>query len=238
MRFAASHRSPERLDPETGEAAAPLAYDYVTPAGRASTEVALHLDPFESCFVAFGTSRERPRRRARRLVVSDDPPPLVLGGPWTLALGPRAPLTLDGLRSWTELPAARGFSGWGTYETDFEAPGLPPDVEWMIDLGTVHETAEVTLNGASLGAAWKGLRRVACGRALRPGRNHLKIEVANLWIHDVASRPAPDLAALEETYGVRWGRYGEVKPEAIPPAGLLGPVRLLPLRRVTVRLPE
>ena len=52
----------------------------------------------------------------------------------------------------------------------------------------------------------------------------------------MARRPAPDLAALEETYGVRWGRYGEVKPDAIPPAGLLGPVRLLALRRVTVRL--
>ena len=236
VRFAASHRSPERLEPETGQVAEPLAYDYVTAGGRASTEVALHLDPFESCFVAFGTSREHPRRGARRLVVSDDPPPLVLGGPWTLALAERAPLTLDGLRSWTELPAAHGFSGWGTYEVDFEAPGLPPDVEWVIDLGTVHETAEVTLNGTPLGAAWKGLRRVACGPALRRGRNHLKVAVADLWIHDMAQRPAPDLKALEETYGVRWGRYGEVKAEAIPPAGLLGPVQLLPLRKVMVRL--
>jgi hypothetical protein len=235
VRFASSHRSPERLDPETGEVAASLAYDYVTAGGWTSTEVALHLEPFESCFVVFGTARERPRRRASRLVVSDDPPPLVLGGPWTLALGQRAPLTLDGLRSWTELSSARGWSGWGTYETDFEAPGLPPDVEWAIDLGTVHETAEVTLNGTSLGAAWKGLRRLACGTALRPGRNRLRIEVANLWIHAVAERPAPNLAALEETYGVRWGRYGEVRPDAIPPAGLLGPVRLLPLRRVMVR---
>jgi hypothetical protein len=106
----------------------------------------------------------------------------------------------------------------------------------MIDLGSVHETAEVALNGYALGAAWKGLRRVRCGKALRPGRNHVTVEVANLWIHGVASRPAPDLAALEETYGVRWGRYGEVKPEAIPPAGLLGPVRLLPFRRTSVRL--
>ena len=235
VRFAASHRSPERLDPETGVVAS-LAYDYVTTGSRTSTEVALHLEPFESCFVVFGTSRDRPRRETRRLVVSEAPAPLVVTGPWTLALGQRAPLTLDGLRSWTELPEARGFSGWGTYEANFEAPALPPGIEWRIDLGTVHETAEVTLNGAPLGAAWKGLRRLACGSALRPGRNHLKIEVANLWIHDVASRPAPDLAALEETYGVRWGRYGEVKPEAIPPAGLLGPVRLLPFRSLRVPL--
>jgi hypothetical protein len=235
LRFAASHRSPEHLDPETGVVAA-LAYDYVTARGRRWTELALHLDPFESCFVVFGASRERPRRSAIRSVASDDPPPLVLTGPWTLALGQRAPITLDGLRTWTELPTGRGFSGWGSYETEFEAPALPRGVEWVIDLGSVHETAEVTLNGLSLGAAWKGLRRVPCGSALRFGRNQLKIEVANLWIHDVANRPAPDLAALEETYGVRWGRYGEVKPEAIPPAGLLGPVRLLPLRSVSVRL--
>jgi hypothetical protein len=273
VRFAASHRAPERFDPETGEVFSPLVYDYVTHGGRTSTEVELHLEPFESCFVVFGTASARPlltrtgwpgrlelqakggtavatglaagngehsfvgpRGNVHRVVVSDLPPPMALAGPWTLTLGKGTPLTLDALRSWTELPAAQGFSGWGRYETDFEAPDLPPDVEWLIDLGAVHETAEVSLNGASLGAAWKGLRRVACGPALRPGRNQLRIEVANLWIHDVARRPAPDLAALEETYGVRWGRYGEVKPEAIPPAGLLGPVRLLPLRKVTVRL--
>jgi hypothetical protein len=272
VRFAAGHRAPERLDLETGEIVSSLVYDYVTAGGRTATEVELHLEPFESCFVVFGTSRERPlltrtgwpgrlelqtkdgaavatgfaaangehafydaRGRVRRVVVSDVPSPVALPGPWKLALGQGAPLPLDELRSWTELSAGLGFSGWGVYETDFETPGLPPDVEWAIDLGAVHETAEVTLNGSSLGAAWKGLRRVACGRALRPGRNHLRIEVANLWIHDVARRPAPDLAALEETFGVRWGRYGEVKPDAIPPAGLLGPVRLMPLRKVTLR---
>jgi len=273
VRFAASHRSPERLEPETGEVVSPLVHDYVTAGGRMSTEIELHLEPFESCFLTFGTLRERPlltrtrwpgrlelrsegagtavtglaaangehvfegpRGRSGRVIVNDVPPAVALAGPWTLTLGKAAPLTLDALRSWTELPAAQGFSGWGTYEVAFEAPDLPPGVEWLIDLGAVHETAEVSLNGASLGAAWKGLRRVACGRALRPGRNQLRIEVANLWIHDVARRPTPDLRALEESYGVRWGRYGEVKPEAIPPAGLLGPVRLLPLRRITLRL--
>ena len=57
-----------------------------------------------------------------------------------------------------------------------------------------------------------------------------------LWIHHVLSQPAPDVKALEETYGVRWGRYGEVKPEVIPPSGLLGRVRLLPRTKVRARL--
>jgi hypothetical protein len=121
------------------------------------------------------------------------------------------------------------------YEIELDAPVLEPDLEWTLDLGVVHETAEASLNGQALGAAWKGLRRLACGAALRPGRNQLRVEVANLWIHNLVSRPAPDLRALEETYGVRWGRYGEVKAESVPPAGLLGPVRLVPARRVVVK---
>jgi hypothetical protein len=273
VRFAADHRAPERLDPETGEVASPLVYDYVGAGGGRATEVELRLDPFESCFVVFGSSREQPvltrtgwpgrlrlRRsgrvteaiglapaggehafrlrsgRALRVRVEGVPPPREIPGPWTLRLGMQPPVSLNELRSWTDLPEGRGFSGWGAYETDFDSPELGRDLEWHIDLGTVHETAELYLNGHALGAAWKGQRRVACGRALRAGRNRLRVEVANLWIHEMAARPARDLRALEETYGVRWGRYGEVKPERIPPAGLLGPVRLVPLKKVSVRL--
>jgi hypothetical protein len=175
--------------------------------------------------------------RAHRLVVGDVPPPRPVPGPWTLTLGGRSPIRLGELRSWTELPEGRAYSGWATYVTEFDGPELSDDVEWVLDLGTVHETAEVVLNGEGLGAAWKGLRRVACGGALRPGRNQLRVEVANLWIHDMVARPAPDLRALEETFGIRWGRYGEVPPETLPPAGLLGPVRLLAFKRVVERIP-
>jgi hypothetical protein len=110
--------------------------------------------------------------------------------------------------------------------------GLRSDVDWEIDLGEVHETAEVALNGRALGAAWKRPRRLPCAGALQKGPNRLTIEVANLWIHDMVQRPAPaEWTTLEETVGIRWGRYGERKPDAVPPAGLLGPVRLLPFPR-------
>jgi hypothetical protein len=107
----------------------------------------------------------------------------------------------------------------------------------MIDLGRVHETAEVTLNGKGVGVAWKSPRRLACGPSLRAGRNQLRVDVANLWIHHVVAQPPPvEWKALEETVGIRWGRYGETKPEALPPAGLLGPVRLVPWKRVRVKI--
>jgi hypothetical protein len=169
-----------------------------------------------------------------------------MAGPWQLALGDRAPVTLDRLRPWAEIEAGRGFSGWGAYETRLEAPDLGTDVEWFVDLGEVHETAQVFLNGHDLGAAWKGLRRLACGDAVTRGANALRIEVANLWIHHVLAHPPGDPArhlkgvgadpALAETAGIRWGTYGEVPPEKLPPSGLLGPVRLVPMKRVRVQV--
>ena len=36
---------------------------------------------------------------------------------------------------------------------------------------------------------------------------------------------------LAETFGIRWGTYGEVKPASIPPSGLLGPVQLVPQKQ-------
>jgi hypothetical protein len=42
-----------------------------------------------------------------------------------------------------------------------------------------------------------------------------------------------DLAA---TYGIRWGTYGETPPKDLRPSGLLGPVRLVPMKRVRATL--
>ncbi|HXE79991.1 MAG TPA: glycosyl hydrolase, partial [Vicinamibacterales bacterium] len=170
------------------------------------------------------------------------PAPIQVTGPWRLALGPESPSTLERLVPWSEVPGGHGFSGWGTYEIDVDVPDLGDEVEWVLDLGTVHETAEAFLNDRSLGAAWKRPRRLACGDAVRAGRNHLRIAVANLWIHHVLAHKPGDPAlelrgfgphpALAETAGIRWGTYGEVAPEEVPPSGLLGPVRLVPWRRV------
>jgi hypothetical protein len=184
--------------------------------------------------------------RTRRVRAAGLPPAVDVTGPWTLTLGTRAPLMIPSLVPWTQIPGGAGFSGWGTYETDVHLPALGRDVEWWLDLGVVHETAEARLNDRPLGAAWKGTRRLACGDALVPGRNRLRIEVANLWIHHVLAHPpghparrlkgvGPD-PQLAETVGVRWGTYGEQPPETVPPSGLLGPVRLVPLKRVRLAL--
>lgn len=182
----------------------------------------------------------------RHVQARDVPEAITLDGPWSVALGASPPRAVATLSPWDELPGGNGFSGWGRYETEVHVPDLGADVEWWLELGTVHETAEALVNGRAIGAAWKGRRRLPCGDALVAGRNEVRIDVANLWIHHVLAHPPGDPARqlkgvgpdpqLAETVGVRWGTYGEVPPETVPPSGLLGPVRLVPCKRVRVSI--
>ncbi len=184
--------------------------------------------------------------RTRRVTVGSIPAVAAVHGPWTLALGTRSPVRLERLRPWSEVSGGKGFSGWGSYETHVDVPDLGEEIDWFVDLGEVHETAHVFLNGQDLGAAWHGRRRLACGPAIARGSNHLRIDVANLWIHYVLAHPPGDPArllkgigedrAVAETAGIRWGTYGEVPPERVPASGLLGPVAFVPMKRVRVPL--
>jgi hypothetical protein len=169
--------------------------------------------------------------KTHRFEVKGIPAPIALNGPWRLTLGDKSALALTQLQSWNDMPEGKDYSGWGVYETDFELTSLGEEMEWALDLGIVHETAHIALNGIDLGSAWKGSRVLPCGNALKVGTNHLKVEVGNLWIHHVQSLPKPDRKAVAETFGIRWGTYGEIKPAKLPPSGLLGPVQLVPWRQ-------
>jgi hypothetical protein len=173
------------------------------------------------------------RRKSHRFSVASLPHSIRVEGPWELQLEGGQTLQMSQLRSWTELEQTKSYSGWATYETTFPMGDFDKDIEWILDLGRVHETAEVTLNQVSLGAAWKGWRRLSCLDALQAGQNRLKVEVANLWINKFVTLPRRDLKPIAETFGIRW-TVGRVA-DTVPPAGLLGPVQLVPLRRYSAR---
>ena len=273
VRFACGHRRPERWDPETGDTAKVPSFEHVRGGRGEATEVDLCLGPFESCFVVFNETAERPvitrtdipallaiehvddavRITGRigangeyflmrpdglrhQFTASGIPDVISIPGPWKLHLGNTATFDLAQLQSWTDLPEGRAYSGWATYETTFEFQPPGGDIEWTLDLGIVHETAEVELNGLALGAAWKGTRQLSCQCAIKRGRNLLRIDVANLWIHNVVNSPPWDRKAVAATYGARWGEPDEARPRTLPPSGLLGPVRILPSKRWTVRI--
>ncbi len=233
-RFAAGQRRPVRRNPlrpaETPAVEASFTRDAAT--GTQQTECAITLAAYESCFLIFGkSSAAEPIKRPRAASALHLPAPVSISGPWRVTLGKKS-ATLRQLGNWARLAMGRGFSGWGIYETEFEWNSDATAAsawDWHLDLGAVHETAEAELNGQDLGAAWCGPRILACAHALQPGRNRLSIRVGNLWIEHQRLAPRPDWKPVAEQFGIRWGRYGKGAPKNLPPSGLLGPVRLLPM---------
>jgi hypothetical protein len=122
-------------------------------------------------------------------VISPLPAPLEISGDWRLNFPPNwgAPdsVTLDRLISWTDHTNAgvKYFSGTATYEKDIEIPAddLSPGREVWLDLGTVKNFAEVSVNGKYFGVLWKPPFRVNATAAARPGTNSLQVKVTNLW---------------------------------------------------------
>jgi len=191
------------------------------------TTVPLHLDPYGTVFVVF---RHAAQQSSRHLPSVRETAIASVDGPWDLAFekGRGAPdsVKLQQLASWSDNsdPGIRYFSGHGTYTRHVNLPASsfkPGDRLWL-DLGTVDNLAEVTVNGRSLGVAWKSPYRVDATGALHPGDNLLQVRVVNLWVNRLIGDQQPN--AKQYTFTVR-NPYKATSP--LLPSGLLGPVRVL-----------
>ena len=89
----------------------------------------------------------------------------------------------------------------------------------------VREAAVVFLNGRRAGSVWHPPYRLEVTELLPAGENHLRVEVANLSVNQMASQPSPDRSRIDAVYGERV-RNREKKPEPVS-AGLLGPITLI-----------
>ena len=164
---------------------------------------------------------------------------------------PAAPLELARLASWSEAfdPKLRYFSGYAVYEKEVDLPKAGPVT---LDLGEVHDVANVSVNGKFLACLWEPPYRVRLSRdCLHPSasRLRLRIEVVNTWpnrmIGDAIARrrgaAEPKKGAYPEwvladrpdsgTGIFTWSNfdYGWTAADKPLTAGLLGPVRLLPV---------
>ncbi len=117
------------------------------------------------------------------------PAALEVTGPWEVAFPPHwgAPekITLPGLMSWTDSPESgvKYFSGTATYVKDIEIPEslFANNNRLWLNLGTVKNLAEVSVNGKPLGILWKPPFRADITSAAKPGKNRLEIQITNLW---------------------------------------------------------
>jgi hypothetical protein len=112
----------------------------------------------------------------------------------------------------------RHFAGTATYSRRFEISDLKSQM--ILDLGSVHNLAEVVLNGRNLGVLWKQPFRVDVTGALRDGANELEIRVTNLWVNRLIG-DAARMAALGVAYDGRNGviaKWPAWVPQDAPPA--------------------
>jgi hypothetical protein len=113
--------------------------------------------------------------------------------------------------------------------------------EVHLDIGDERDLAEVFVNGESAGILWKPPFRVDITALVKPGTNELKIEVMNSWINRISGdmKLPPDRRFCRtNVLPPREGSFFH-GDEAwhIQPAGLLGPVRLLPSLQVRMAGP-
>jgi hypothetical protein len=114
---------------------------------------------------------------------------MTLSGTWNIEFlsgGPviPKPLQLDTLASWTEQKGDyENFAGTAKYTLRFDNPfaDLPAEKIRRLNLGTVHESARVKVNGADLGCVFcKPMLLTFSDSLLKPKDNLLEMEVTNL----------------------------------------------------------
>ena len=110
-------------------------------------------------------------------------------GTWQVAFQPNrgAPpsIALEQLASLSEHrnPGVRYFAGSANYQIKFNvtAGSLKRGERQILDLGSVHDLAQVTLNGHAFPAQWRPPFRLAVTDHLKVGENTLSITIANRW---------------------------------------------------------
>ena len=153
------------------------------------SEVYLKLDPYGSCILETFSRRVRakafpyfkPSGESRSIT-----------GEWTVDFikgGPELPqeVKTDQLGSWTNLneEGVKQFSGTARYSINFKKPEGKPD-GLMLDLGEVHESARVVLNGHEVGTLLGPVYKIVLPDSLLQDENKLEVNVSNLMANRIA----------------------------------------------------
>lgn len=223
----------EIFDPLTGESG--LAQCYESEEG--TTALRLQLQPGQSLLLK--TFAEKPELKEWGYIESTGTP-ITLDRGWKLAFEKSEPaiegtFNTDILTAWTNLPAedAKINFGTGVYTVEFTLDDPSEASDWVLDLGDVRHSAEVTINGQDAGKVWSAPFNLRVGRFLKPGLNRLEVRVTNNQANRIADY---------ERRGVKWRVFKDANIASVTnaktfsfgdweevPAGLNSTVRLIPV---------
>ncbi len=221
--FRVEGKTAEIWHPETGEIEQ-VSYSIE----NGLTTVPLHLESSDAVFVVF---RNEASSDSYEVAKESKEELDVIAGSWNVSFeaerGAPAQITIDNLESWSESSdsGVKYFSGTATYTKTVQASAdwFKEGAELWLDLGSVKNIAEVTVNGQPLGIVWKTPFRVNVTEALQQGENTIEVEVTNLWVNRLIGDQQPNVP-MKYTYTTQ-AFYQADSP--LKPSGLLGPVTLI-----------
>jgi hypothetical protein len=219
----------------------------------------LALEKDESAFIIFPKHEGKYKKLPPVEVVGETAHEIT--GAWHVAFQPKLAQPFDlefpSLTDFGAHPdtAVKYFAGTAVYEKHIPvtADMLDEHTQVVLDLGEMHDIAEITVNGKAAGVLWFPPYRTAISPWLKSGDNVIAVAVTTNWANRlIGDEQYPADFELGKDYGVDIGRPMKAFPEwflkqtprpqpgrktfsswdyyrqdsPLQPAGLLGPVRL------------
>lgn len=220
VQFRVSGKKPEIWNPDDGTIES-VSYRM---SGDVTT-VPLDLSERESVFVVFSGSTSD---SARTVTASEPERLLTLEGPWEVNFpqdwGAPSTAQFEELESWTthDNEGIKYFSGTATYQRTFEIPenSIAPGSQLILDLGSVGDIAQVSLNGQKVDTLWKPPYQADITEQVKTGANNLEIKLTNQWTNRLIGDQ--NLQEDKRILDAQIPRFGP--PRTLKESGLMGPV--------------
>ena len=177
--FRTAGTSPQWFDAVTGKTR--MLGEFKKTDGRISLQ--LEFAPRQSGFIFFA-KKEKPAvgKNIQKLETVK-----ILEGAWEVSFDPEwggpAKTSFPTLSDWSKNAddGIKYYSGRATYTKTFTMPTAETGKTYYLELGTVKNLANVTLNSSRLGTVWCAPWHIEVEP--KPGKNVLEIEVVNLWVN-------------------------------------------------------
>nr|WP_319509540.1 glycosyl hydrolase [uncultured Draconibacterium sp.] len=221
--FRVSGKQPELWNPVTGDTR--KLTNFKQENGR--TIIPIEFDPCGSYFIVF---REPVSEINAQQNWSNYQTVHQLEDSWEVHFNPQwggpQSTTFEKLTDWSQNrnDGIKYYSGKATYLKTFDMPTdwQMDSLAYFIDLGKVHEVAEVRLNGQNLGVLWTKPFKVNISSVLKDKGNQLEIDIINLW----PNRLIGDEFLPEDKRCTKTNIRKFTSATHLLPSGLIGPVQI------------
>jgi hypothetical protein len=213
---------------------------------KTKTMIPMALAPYQSCFVVF--SKENRHRPFVGLHETQRQELLTLKGAWEVNFDPKwggpEKAVFDPLSDWAKnnMDGIKYYSGIAAYHKTFAFKAGKPKGETYLELGKVKNLARVSLNGKVVGVLWTPPWKIDISAHVKPGKNELTIEIANLWANRLIGDEAKPDDGIAGGQWPQWLLNGQPRTgkrftfttskqyrsdSPLLESGLLGPVRII-----------